>query len=86
MEEIPKGITMTNRYIDVYGPNREGEFVATLSAPDTRLVRYWEDLCDLKEEWAVDEVSGDLLNLMRRSRHPEREFAVDGVAGVPTLV
>ena len=77
---------MANRYIDVYGPNRAGEFVATLSAPDTRVVRYWEDLCDLKAEWAVDEVSGDLLNLMRRSRHPEREMTFDVVAGVPTLV
>jgi hypothetical protein len=76
---------MTSRYIDVYGPNRDGEFVATLSAPDTRLVRYWEDLCDLKTEWAVEDVSGDLLNLMRRSRDPQREITGDSVPGVPTL-
>lgn len=63
------------RYIVIKGPDRQGEFVATMPDGDTRLVIYWEDLDALKAESGVQDVYGDLRNLTHRVRprgaHPD---------------
>jgi hypothetical protein len=59
---------MVAAYIDVTGPNRDGEFVGTLPNGETSLLLYWEDLEALKEFWHTDHVRGDLINLSRRTR------------------
>jgi hypothetical protein len=61
-------------YIDVYGPNRHGEFVATLPDAHTQLITHWEDLEEIKARTGVTAAQGDVLNLMRRSRDPDRQI------------
>jgi hypothetical protein len=56
------------RCIEVAGPNESGGFVATLPSGETRPLRYWQDLEDLKGEWGIVESRGDLVELSRRSR------------------
>ena len=56
------------RSIEVRGPDQAGEFVATLPNGQTRLVRFWDDLDRLKDEWGVVEATGDIANLKHRSR------------------
>jgi hypothetical protein len=61
-------------YIDVYGPNRQGEFVATLPDAHTQLITHWEDLEEIQAKTGVTAAQGDVLNLMRRSRDPDRQI------------
>jgi hypothetical protein len=56
------------KYITIKGPDRQGEFVATMPDGQTRLVISWEDLDALKEESGVEEVYGDVPNLHHRVR------------------
>jgi hypothetical protein len=62
--------------IDIYGPNRQGEFVATLPTAETHLITHWEDLEEIQAQSGIKETAGDVLNLMRRSRDPERQISV----------
>ena len=63
------------RYISIKGPDRQGEFVATMPDGETRLVIYWEDLEALKQESGVQEVYGETADLHHRVSaggvHPE---------------
>jgi hypothetical protein len=72
-------------YIEIYGPNRQGEFVATLPSAETRLITHWEDLEEIQGEIGVLEACGDVLNLMRRSRDPERQIFVDRPRSSPVF-
>jgi hypothetical protein len=56
------------KYIAIKGPDRQGEFVATMPDGETRLVIYWEDLDALKAESGVQDVYGDVSNLKHRVR------------------
>ena len=63
------------RYISIKGPDRQGEFVATMPDGETRLVLYREDLEALKQESGVQEVYGEVADLPHRVSaggvHPE---------------
>ncbi len=55
-------------FIEVVGPNRSGEFIASLPTGETSVLVCWEDLEALEVVWGVEQVHGNLLNLSRRSR------------------
>jgi hypothetical protein len=55
-------------FIDVTGPDRAGEFIATLSDGQTCVLVFWADLESLKLFWGTDQVHGNVLNLSRRHR------------------
>jgi hypothetical protein len=59
---------MASRRIEVRGPDRQSEFVATLPNGEQRTVWSWQDVEMLMLEWGVEEVHGDLRNLQRRDR------------------
>jgi hypothetical protein len=61
------------KYIMIKGPDRQGEFVATMPDGETRLVLFWEDLDALKQESGVEEVYGDVPNLHHRVRSLEAQ-------------
>jgi hypothetical protein len=73
-------------YIDIYGPNRQGEFVATLPSAQTRLITHWEDLEEIQATTGIKDVNGDVLNLMRRSRDPQRQVLPSTVSAAPVLI
>ena len=61
------------KYIMIKGPDRQGEFVATMPDGETRLVLFWEDLDALKKESGVEEVYGDVPDLHHRVRPREAQ-------------
>jgi hypothetical protein len=61
------------KYIMIKGPDRQGEFVATMPDGETRLVLFWEDLDALRQESGVEEVYGDVPNLHHRVRSLETQ-------------
>jgi hypothetical protein len=56
-----------SRSIQVAGPNKAGEYIATLPSGETRPITYWEDLEDIELELGL-ESRRDLVKLSRRSR------------------